>query len=439
MTSSVAAPEGNAGLSPADRTPLGRLLAALFVSNVSAFVGLLTPLQLLMTLQLTRIAGTEAAAAFGIITGFGALFALIGNPLGGRISDRTAARFGRRRTWILTGAVGGSLTVLGMSFTTEVWQMGVIWCATQLLFNFQLAATSALMADQVPQTRRGTASGVLGLSGAVGPLLGVAAVSAITDPSAQWIITAVASTLLGLVAVLLLRDKQHRIPAGERRLGLIEIIKSLWLNPWRHPAFGWAWIVRFLITCAVAASSYNAFFLIQKFQIPPQAVAGSVLLLSLLNVAMLALTSVVAGLISDRVGKQKPFAAASGIFGAAAMVLLAIAAELWVVFVAIALLGIATGLLASVDLALCVRVLPSKENAGKDLGVINMANTLPQSIVPFVAPVLLAIGSFSALYIALGVAAVLGAIAVIRIPEVGREGDPRFAAITRPTRSNVAA
>ncbi|MDR6972898.1 MFS transporter [Leifsonia shinshuensis] len=433
MTISATTPGGEVGSAAVDRTPLPRLLSALFVSNVSAFVGLLTPLQLLMTLHLTRIAGPEAAAAFGVVTGFGALFALIGNPLGGRISDRTAARFGRRRTWILTGAVGGSLTVVGMSFTTAVWQMAIIWCATQLLFNFQLAATSALIADQVPQTRRGTASGVIGLSAAVGPLLGIAAVSAISDPAAQWIVTAVASAGLGTVAVLLLRDRQHRLPAGQRRLGLIEIVKSLWLNPWHHPAFGWAWLARFLITCAIAASSYNAFFLIDRFKVTPAAVAGSVLLLSLINVALLALTSVVAGLLSDRLGRQKPFAIAAGILAAGAMTLMAVASDMSLVFVAIACLGIATGLLSSVDLALCVRVLPSKENAGKDLGVVNMANTLPQSIVPFVAPALLALGSFGALYIALGIAAILGAVAVIRIPEVGRESDPRFAAITRPS------
>ncbi|GAA1664574.1 MFS transporter [Microbacterium lacus] len=416
-------------------TPVGRLLPAMFASNVSAFIGLLTPLQVLMTLHLTRIAGPGAAAAFGIITGFGALAALIASPLGGRISDRTAARFGRRRTWILTGAIAGSATVLGMAFTTEVWQMALLWCGTQALFNFQLAATSALMADQVPERRRGTASGLLGLSAAVGPLVGVAAVSAVSDPFLQWIVTAVAATGLAVVSVLMLRDRQHPRPEGEASLGVVELLKSFWLNPWKHPAFGWAWLVRFLVFAAVASSTYNAFFLMDRFDVSPEEVPASVLVLTLLNVVALALTAVIAGPLSDRVQRQKPFAAGAGVAAAIALALMAIATDMWFVYAASALLGIAIGLVGSVDLALCVRVLPNKENAGKDLGVINMAGLLPQSIVPFVAPVFLALGGYALLYVVLGIAALIGALAVLRIPEIGREGDPRFAAITRTSAS----
>jgi MFS family permease len=430
--SAISAPVAEATSPPA--TPIGRLLAVMFTSQVGAYVGLLTPLQLLMTLHLTRIAGADAAAAFGVITGVGAAFALVANPLGGRISDRTAARFGRRRTWILTGGLGGAAAVVGLSLTTEVWQMAIVWCATQTLFNFQLAATSALMADQVPQHRRGTASGLLGLSAALGPLVGIAAVSAIGDPVVQWIATAVAAGALTLIAVAMLRDPQHRPGADQRRLNLVEIAKSLWLNPVKHPAFGWAWLVRFLLACGLASGTYNAFFMMDRFGIAPDAVAGTVLIMSLISVAAMALSSIVAGPLSDRLGRQKPFAVAAGAIAAVALVMQATAQSQEVVFAAVGLLGVGIGLMISVDTAICVRVLPSAENAGKDLGVINMANTLPQSIVPFVAPALLALGGFSALYLTLAVVALLGGIAVLRIPEIGREGDPRFAAITRSTR-----
>jgi MFS family permease len=422
---------------PATRLP--RLVAVMLTSNVGALIALLTPLQLLLTLRLTQIAGSSAAAAFGVVTGFGALFALVANPLGGRISDRTAARFGRRRTWILTGALSGSLVVFALAFTTEVWQVVVVWCATQTLFNFQQAATSALLADQVPPLRRGTVSGFVGLAAALGPLIGIAAVSAITEPLIQWAVVAALGIVLGVVAVLLLRDPQHPRQEGERGLNLLELVKSFWLNPWRHPAFGWAWAVRFLITCAYASGTYNAFFLMDRFGVPAKSVGGTVLLLSLLSVGLLALTSVIAGLVSDRLRRQKPFVIAAGALAAVALVLMALAPDIPTVFVATGLIGIGTGLFFSIDSALCVRVLPSYENAGKDLAIINMANTLPQSFVPFVAPALLALGGFAALYVALAVLAVLGALAVLRLPELGREGDARWALITRPAAGRPAA
>ena len=44
-------------------------------------------------------------AVFGLVTGVGALAALVANPLIGLSSDRTTSRFGRRHPWTLAGAV----------------------------------------------------------------------------------------------------------------------------------------------------------------------------------------------------------------------------------------------------------------------------------------------------------------------------------------------
>ena len=415
----------------APATPLGRLITAMLSSNIGALVALLTPLQLLLTLHLTRIAGTEAALAFGFVTGLGALFALIANPLAGRISDRTAARFGRRRTWILTGALSGALAVFAIGFTTEVWQVAVVWSVTQALFNFQQAATSALLADQVPALKRGTVSGTVGLAAALGPLLGIAAVSAISDPLLQWGVIAIVAAVLGVVAIVLLLDPQHTRTADQERLSVVELAKSFWLNPVRHPAFGWAWAIRFLITCAYASGTYNAFFLMDRFSIAPDAVAGVVLTLSLISVLLLAVTSVVGGLVSDKIRRQKPFVIAAGLLAAGALITMSFAQSLELVYLATAALGIGMGLFFSIDSALCVRMLPSMENAGKDLAIINMANTIPQSFVPFIAPALLLLGSYSALYVTLALFAIAGALLVLRLPEIGKEGDPRWALITK--------
>lgn len=425
-------PEG--GAAPA--TPLPRLIGVMTSSMIGAYIALLTPIQILLTLHLTRISPdiSGAEAAFGIVTGLGALLALICNPLGGRISDRTAVRFGRRRTWILTGALSGCLVLTAMAWTTQVWQVALIWCAVQALLNFQQAATSALLADQVPYQRRGTVSGLIGLAAAVGPLLGITAVSLIADPVAQWLVVAGAGALLGTLATLLLRDPQHVPPPGRRGLGLKELATSFWLNPRKHPAFGWAWLVRFLITCAYAAGSYNAFFLMQRFGVAPTEVAAIVLSMSLLTVGLLALASASSGFISDKIGRQKPFVIAAGLTAAAALALQAFAPSIAVVYVAVGLLGAGTGLFFAVDAALCVRTLPSAEDTGKDFAIINMANTIPQSFVPFVAPALLALGGFDALYLTLALFGVAGAVLVRRLPDLGQENDPRFAPITRTER-----
>ncbi|WP_306204612.1 MFS transporter [Actinoplanes sp. RD1] len=411
------------------RTSLGRLVPALLVSQVGFYVALLTPVQLLLTLRLSDLAGDDATSAFGIVTGAGALVALVFNPIAGRISDRTLWRFGRRRTWILTGSLAGAAALVALGAATSVWQVVLLWAFVQALFNFQYAATNALVADQVPAERRGGVSGLVGLTIAVGPLAGLALANGFEAGSArQWQAVAAVAAIAGVLAVVLLRDTR-----GVRGRGGENFLRTFWINPRHHPAFGWAWLVRFLITCAYASSSYNAFYLLQRFDVAEDEVGGMVLQLSLISVVLLAVTSVSAGYLSDAVRRQKPFIVFAGVVAAVALVLMAFAPSLAFVYVATGLLGIGTGAFFAIDLAMCVRVLPSTDDAGKDLAIINIANSLPQSVVPFVAPLLLAIGGYTALFGFLALLGVLGAVSVRRVPEIGQEHDEsgRTAPITR--------
>lgn len=412
-------------------TPTGRLLGSMVSSAFGAMIALGTPLQLLLTLHLIDIAGDGAEVALGVVTGCGALVALVANPLGGQVSDSTANRFGRRRTWILAGGVIGALFLVGIAFTTQVWQVALVWSLVQMVFNFQLAATSALMADQVPVGRRGTASGLLGLAAALAPLGGIGLVTVIDGAVVRWVVIAAIAAALAFLAILLLRDPRHDRSEGRSGPRPGQLLRSFWIDPRRHPAFGWAWAVRFLLMCAYAAGSYNAFFLISRFGTSADDVSRPVLVISLIGVAALAATSVFSGALSDKVGRQKPFVVAAGVLGATGLVVQAFTHDLVTVYVTALVMGIGTGLYLAVDGAMCVRMLPNPESAGKDFAIFNIANTLPQSLVPFAAPALLGLGGFTALYLTLALLALSGSFAVLRLPEVGREGDPRWAVITR--------
>jgi MFS family permease len=99
------------------------------------------------------------------------------------------------------------------------------------------------------------------------------------------------------------------------------------------------------------------------------------------------------------------------------MFLVAIASSFNGFLVGMAIGGLGFGLYTAVDLALVADVLPAKDRIAKDLGVLNIANALPFSLAPALAPVILAIGSgsYSALYAVAGVCAVIGAVAILRV------------------------
>jgi MFS family permease len=86
-------------------------------------------------------------------------------------------------------------------------------------------------------------------------------------------------------------------------------------------------------------------------------------------------------------------------------------------------LGVAYGIYVGVDLALVVDVLPNPDDSGKDLGVFNMANALPQTVAPVFGAALLGIASatnqnYDLLLYTAGAMALVGALVVLPIKKV---------------------
>ena len=55
----------------------------------------------LLPLQIEHIDRAHKVAALGVVSGVSAVFALVFNPIGGALSDRTRSRFGRRAPWLV--------------------------------------------------------------------------------------------------------------------------------------------------------------------------------------------------------------------------------------------------------------------------------------------------------------------------------------------------
>ncbi|MBL1074283.1 hypothetical protein JK358_07720 [Nocardia sp. 2] len=70
------------------------------------------------------------------------------------------------------------------------------------------------------------------------------------------------------------------------------------------------------------------------------------------------------------------------------------------------------------DTALVTMVLPSAEDAARDMGVLNVANAGPQILGPFVASAVVSLGGYTPLFLVGGVLVVLGALAVAPIRSV---------------------
>lgn len=118
-------------------------------------------------------------------------------------------------------------------------------------------------------------------------------------------------------------------------------------------------------------------------------------------------------------GRRKPLVILSSCVIAAASLTIGLFPTWPGAIVGATVLGIGFGAYQAVDFALVTQVLPRAEDRGKDMGVINIANSLPQVIAPALAyPFVVFLGGYVSLYIAAAVIGLFGAVFVTRIRSV---------------------
>lgn len=406
-------------------TPFGRLTTGIMFGYTCMMVGLLTPAMMLLTFKMMEIDPNGYTSSYGLIAGVGAIFALAGNPLGGAISDRTNIGFGRRKTWIFLGPLLGAAALLFIGFATEIWQVLVGWCVAQLFFNFGMAAYTALIPDQVKVEKQGTISGLLGLALPLGVAIGTVLMMSIGTASTHTksILISAIGVIGPIISLFIIRDGKVEIPHVERsgdKTSLVEKISKVYPSPRKFPEFSWAIASKFLIMMGYFSTLYMTVMLVNRLGFSEQQATNSIGTINLVGLAATSLTSIVGGLLADKFKKQKPFLYGSTVIIIVGLLMLTFTTNFSIILIASIIMGLGLGCFTAVDLALVSRILPNKEDAAKDFGLMNVANALPQSIVPALAPLLLAIGSWPFFFLFLTGCTVLGMLSLKPLPEVGQ-------------------
>ncbi|WP_077488874.1 MFS transporter [Sinomonas mesophila] len=386
----------------------------------AAFFG---PIQVLLGQQAAHFDPGQKEAILALVTGAGAAVSMVGNPLSGAFSDRTAGRFGRRRPWVLAGALLGTVALVALAGAPGVAVMTVLWCLVQAGCNAAYAAITAAIPDRVPVLQRGTVGGLAAMGQTVGILLGAVIAAAVAGSFGLGYIVCAVVLIASVVLYLVRADDAPLTRSSVVPFSLGAFLASFWVSPRAYPDFGWAWLTRLLVNIGNhMVTLYLLFFLADAVHLERTTgipSATGVLILTGLYAVMVIVTSVLGGKLSDRMGKRKPLVIASSAVIAGASLILAFFPT-WVgAIVGALVLGIGFGAYLAVDFALITQVLPRAADRGKDLGVINIANSLPQVIAPLIAyPFVAFLGGYVSLYVAAAVIGLLGAVFVTRIRSV---------------------
>ncbi len=383
-------------------------IAALTVAQVGAFLSFMPLLTILAPLKAQMIDPVGKASIMAQVSLWAAAMAGAANLLAGAVSDRTLSRFGRRKPWIALGLAGsiGSYFLIKAAQDFQGLLLGLL--AFQFCFNFLFGPLAAVLPDQVSDAQKGRVSGFTGLAQPVGSLSGILLAGLMAAPEdVRYMAIAAILAIAVLPFLVLIRDPPTHPRAWLAFAGTP--LRTPTFNPVAHPDFAVAWVSRLLIQIAMGVISIFALFYLQdRVRGQPSGPAEAHLARLILVATVVHITvSLAGGLLSDRLARRKPFVMASGLLLAICMAILALAPVWPAVLVAYGFLGAGFGLYAMADAALVAQVLPSLDDAGADLGVLNLANTIPQILAPLLGlwllgphqnyPVLFALAALSAL------------------------------------------
>ena len=369
----------------------------------------------------TQIAAFNAATRFSnlaIATSVGVLAALLTNPIAGALSDRTTSRLGRRRPWLIAGTVLSAATLVLLANASSFLTLVIWWAIFHVAANAILAALSAIIPDQVPVRQRATVSAFVSLSLPLGAVVGALLVTKVVKSTVMSYYTFGGILfIVMLIFVLVLRDKP--LPkAAAPRFHLGTFLAAFWVNPVKYPDFGWAWLTRFLVYLSYfTALGYLLYFL--QDAVHYQKAAQGVTTFQIILTGTLLIASVLSGILSDKFGRRKVFVMGASLVIAFSFLILAFWQTWTGVQLAAAVLGIGFGAYLGVDIALITQVLPSANARGKDLGVINIANALPQVVGYTTAALVITVfHSYTILFVLAALLASLGAVLVRQIKSV---------------------
>ncbi len=361
-------------------------------------------LLLLIPYQAKIIAPNDWVAAMSWIFGLGALMALFIPLIAGALSDRSMSKWGRRRPFLVFGVTFNLIGLAAMAygggrFSLPLYLLGYL--IVQFGNNTAGAAYAGIIPDMVPEDQRGEASGYMATMTQLGTIVGVLLcsvllgkqhdVDALTGHHGQLyifgiygVIALVMFTFLLLTVMTVHETPRTQVPPP---LTLGSFINDI-IGPLKFPDFFWVLVTRALVTLGMwIVQPYIQNYLEDVVHVQNPPVLAGMLLVVILVAATI--TGVIGGKISDRIGRKLVVYVANTVI-AICSVAFVFSHNMTETFIIGAFYGMGFGAYSSVDWALACDVLPSQEDAGKDMAIWHISMVIPQTFGPALAGILLA-------------------------------------------------
>jgi MFS family permease len=325
-------------------------------------------------------AGTEGTslAIVGVLT---FVFSVAIQPTVGSISDYATTRWGRRKPFIVGGALFDALFLVGIASANSLLAIAAFATLLALSTNVARGPFQGYVPDLVPDRQVGLASSMVGLMQVLGNVVGFA-LAAIANTQGNVGLAVLAVTTIELVTMLSVVLRVPNGPPAKPRNGRswTSIAAETWgTDILREKSYLWLLASRlFILMGGAAVLNFINYYLPDSHGLT-QEQTGSAFLVMLLAATIVSLLAIVpAARLSDRYGR-KPVIYACTAIGAIGVGTIALAPSIAVATVGAALFGASQGTFLAVDWALMTDIIP-RASSGRYMGLSNVVTASSTTI-----------------------------------------------------------
>lgn len=402
---------------------LARWLAGYLAFWIIMSIGFAMVSQVLLPQRIKDMGAANPTAVLGTMTAVGSIVALVANIVIGALSDLTKSKFGKRTPWLFWGAwftlgfyllMGNIGVIAGLTVTLWLSKIG---------FNMMNSPIYSTVSDRVPEQYRGTISSAIGFGNtlglAIGAFVGAYFVNSVRMGFTISAICMFVSAMLFLVIIP--REPGNKEEKTELKEGSVwKHVLYSFTPPVKGASDFWkAFCCRTFLLLGIQMLSGYWLYICQDYVGLERNAAAHVVSMIAVFQMIASIVAMIVGPLSDRIHRRKPMVVLAACLAIIGFVFPIVMRDITGMYCAACFVALGNGIFMSIDQALNVDVLPSKENAGKDLGFINAATTAGQSAgMALTSAIVTATGTYTLIFpIAIGMS-VLSIVSVLLIKSV---------------------
>jgi MFS family permease len=310
------------------------------------------------------------------------IFSVAVQPTVGAISDYADTKWGRRKPFIVVGALLDAVFLVGIAFSNTLLALAAFVVLLSLSTNTARGPFQGYVPDLVPDQQVGMASSMVGLFQVLGNVLGfLLGGLALSRGSVEVAVLAVAVIEVGTMLSVVLRVPKG--PPAKPRNGRswFSVAAETWgTDILRERSYVWLLISRlFILMGGAALLNFMLSNYLPDSHHLTQEETGLAFIPMLGLATLFSLLAIVpASRLSDRIGR-KPVIYGCSAIGALGLAMIAFAPNIPIATIGAGLFGASQGTFLSVDWALMTDIIP-KASSGRYMGLSNVVTASATTI-----------------------------------------------------------